>query len=623
MTSAGESFVDYVQQYERVVRTPAVDSDKLFDATNRVLTGVHKECSKAGSLFQRGNTDAVIEHWYTRLAAALTLYITNPSVTLNMDQLSTVCKHKQAVAYIFSAAGYRGMGHLIPQMVNERQGETRLELDRLAVLLAFISLDDLPPDLLTLALKQKPRLLLTLMLGWLNTRAVLTARGEANRARLLLSGALIEDAEIGDRDIAEVVNAWMYSSYASVETKHEIKKSFNHLLRKLIDFPLPSVAKQRRAKSRKPRVVVALERFTHVHAMYRCYAPSLNGLKPRFELIALVEEQNIDDIASGLFDQVIRISKGQKRLHEIVSSVIELAPDIIYYPSLGMCHWTVLMAQLRLAPIQLMSHGHPATSMSPAIDYAYVCEMDGDLGAIHSEKVLVGNEYAVFEPHSELPRPLPELLAPSDREVAIAVNSKVMKISSRLLAVCKKLSDNAPIPIRFYFFPGEQGLFYDGLRAAIKAQLPNAEVEPYSSYVGFMEKLARCDFALAAFPFGNTNSTIDTCLLGLPTVSHFGPEGPAQSDRLVLHTAGFADWLVCKSDEEYYTTALSLITHPEKRKAALNGLTREEIAENLFSSSKNKSANPFSEVIWHMYNHHASLQASPERVFTYRSLLNG
>ena len=159
-----------------------------------------------------------------------------------------------------------------------------------------------------------------------------------------------------------------------------------------------------------------------------------------------------------------------------------------------------MLAQLRLAPIQIMTHGHPGTSMSAAIDYAYVSDLQGDVANLHSEKLLLGSRYASFAPHSDLPVQTPPLLEPSDREVRVAVNSKVMKLSHRLLSVCKRLNEQASVPVKFSFFPGERGLFFDGLAPAIKAQVPDAEVVQYVDYRTFLAEMCRCDLGLGGVP---------------------------------------------------------------------------------------------------------------------------
>ena len=55
-----------------------------------------------------------------------------------------------------------------------------------------------------------------------------------------------------------------------------------------------------------------------------------------------------------------------------------------------MSRWTVLLSNLRLAPVQVMTQGHPATSMSPEIDYVFLSPMEGDLTLLHSERISMG-----------------------------------------------------------------------------------------------------------------------------------------------------------------------------------------------------------------------------------------
>ena len=610
-------FSRFVLDYELALREQ--DREHWYEATVNVIDSLYKYFGRRG-LAELGVNVAMREHWYTRLASALTKYIVDPTTTLNLEQLSAVCRRKQIVAYIFNASGFRNMRHILPLLGKQSGPDITLPVDRLAVFYAFVGLDDINDDLMQIALRQPPDLLVDLMLGWLNQRAILTKRGEDNRSMLLAAGSQIEAAKISDTNIEQVVNAWMYSSYASAPYKHDIKKSFNSLLKRLmLDAgirPGPSAE----PTASKPKILVVHERFLEQHAMYRCYAQSIRKLRQHFDLVALAEADWIDAASDDIFDSVIRIEDKVKNIAGLVRLIQSHSPQLIYYPSLGMSHWTVMLAQLRLAPIQVMSHGHPGTSMSDEIDYAYICEIEGDIAAIHSEKLLLGGKYVNFSPHTDLPESLPELIEPSHREVRVAVNSKVMKLSHRLLEICKKLAEQSEVPVRFSFFPGERGIFFDGLVPAIKSILPDASVMPYVNYDDFLNEMCKCDLALAAFPFGNTNSTVDTCLLGLPTLAHFGPESPAQSDKLVLTTAGFPEWLVAHSDEEYFEKALRLINDRVFREDLVGKLSRESVRTRLFGDYNEERTDPFADVMLAVYNHHEELMNQEKRVFHHSEL---
>ena len=590
-----------------------------FEATKTALEHL-VQFTNQGGLRERGNSAVVCESHYTRFCAAFSAYLANDHTPINAAQLDYFCQRKQVLAYCFAVSGYRNMGHLPNIMARKNGEELQIAAIRVPLLLAVIDLDSLTDDLIEEAKAQRPEVFLKLVLGWLGQRAVLTEKAEANRAKLLALGPLLRTAKITDRDIHPLVNAWMYCSYAEVPTKNQIKDALNALLKeRMLEAGLQAKPVTYVRKSR-PKMLVIHERFNTHHAMYRCYAPSLRDLTKYFDLVAVVEDRYIDDEGVALFSEVVKL-QGTPDIGGLVKVVQNLAPDIIYYPSIGMTHWAIMLANLRLAPIQFMSHGHPASSMTQTIDYAYVNDLEGDWTHLHSEKLLVGNNVATFSPPKGLPDDLPPIQEPSDREVRIAVNSKVMKLSHRLLSICRRIEQDSHYPVRFSFFPGERFLFFDGLVAAIQAQLPMADVIPYVGYENFIAEVSKCDLALAAFPFGNTNSTVDTCLLGMPTVAHFGLETSAQSDKLVLNTAGLADWLICDSDELYYETALALVNDPSLRAKALNGLSRSAIRANIFKKSRDDEDNPFADVIWWAYNNHPTIQADENRVFHHSDIL--
>lgn len=615
---AQPSMADTILGLERKIVS---DAGPLVDDVIQALDATVEFC-KAGGLLERGTAKKTVEHYYTRLAAALTTFATHPATKLTVTTLDAICRRKQIIAYIFSASGYRSMRHLAPIMSDPKpEGGFAIRLDRAAVLLAFMSLDDITDELMDVALKQSPEILFRLTLGWLNQRAVLTAQGEKNRGRLLVSGHLFEELAIVDADIQQMINAWMYSSYATEPRKHQIKRSFNLMLANRLRAAGVTAQCKHYEQHKRPTMLVIHERFIAAHAMFRCYAPLIEQLRPHFRLVALSDEAWIDEASEDLFEHITKLPKQRTSISDIVKQIEDISPDVIYYPSLGMSHWTVMVAQMRLAPIQIASLGHPATTMIDNIDYVYTPRMEGDLTQVFSERVLVGESGELFEAHSEIDDDLPPLVEPSDREVRIAVNSKVMKLSYRLIEICKALTQASPVPLTFWFFPGERGLFYDGLQAAIAKEIPNSKVFKYTNYKYFLSQIAQCDFALSAFPFGNTNSTVDTALLGLPNIAHFGPECPAQSDKRVLETAGLPTWAVCETDQAFYELALEFVTNPEKRNSAIGGLSREEVRRNLLGNKKAQADNHFGEVFRQVYLHHNLIQKSEQRVWTHSALI--
>ena len=359
-----------IKNYERSVFDATSD---LLDCTFEAVRAVRNFAEK-GALIERKVALNEVDHWYTRLAAAITLAVKNPNTKMTSKSLFEMAALKPAIINIFNASGYRGTQHLVTAVNIGDGSKIEIPKDRLAVLFSFISLDDLSDEMMTLALAQDPRLLLTFMHGWLNQRWILTAQGDRNRNRLLANAHLIQSVQVTDGDIGLLVNPWMYCSYASAPHKHDLKTSYNVVLKNLLDRAGAhgSPAAPRVTKTR-PKLLVIHERFSNGHAMYRCYGPSIRELGTYFELIALADDAEIGTDGRALFDEVHALSMPRPNVKQIVELISEIAPDVIYYPSLGMSHWVVMLAQLRLARVQIMSLGHPATSRSPEIDYVLNC----------------------------------------------------------------------------------------------------------------------------------------------------------------------------------------------------------------------------------------------------------
>jgi len=62
--------------------------------------------------------------------------------------------------------------------------------------------------------------------------------------------------------------------------------------------------------------------------------------------------------------------------------------------------WVIMMPNMRLAPVQVMRFGHPATAISPEINFAYQAGSRHLKGAeVHCiEELLVGPEIEAGEP---------------------------------------------------------------------------------------------------------------------------------------------------------------------------------------------------------------------------------
>ncbi|MDC0933966.1 hypothetical protein OAS20_00295 [Gammaproteobacteria bacterium] len=552
-------FPTIIQEYERGI----AKGENTFNLTLDTLKKINVYGKTKGSLLRRGVPEHQLEHWYTRLAAALTRFAATP-LSINEKMLYALALRKPEIVYAFAASGYRGTAHLIHLCAQDSEG-TSFQYDRstLLLMLSMLSINDLPFEMLKAAVKLPPEHYFILSMGWLSERAVISQQGENNRTYLIDTSDKYSDIDIEADAISPLAKVWMYCTYADSPNKHKIKVPLNNLLRKFMAKQNVKIKPVTYIKKAKPTVLVINEYFQKTHAMYRCYAPLLRSLKEDFNLIGLADEKVIDKKEKDIFSYIKAENYDGMPFVKLVEIVNKIKPDIIYYPSVGMRWWVIMLANLRLAPIQLASLGHPATTQSQFIDYYYVTDQRGDLSQIYSEKVLRAPQIFGAEAHPGQLEVIEKLSGEKTRTkegvINIAINAKVMKLSYRLLSICERLIDSTEHEIIFHFFPGEVGIYDDGVRALIKRSLPESIIYPTSNYLQFMQNLNRCDICLAAFPFGNTNSTVDACLLKIPVVAHFGIENAAQTDSKVMRSVNYPEWLLTKNDEEYYATAKRLV----------------------------------------------------------------
>eukprot|EP01034_Spumella_vulgaris_P003057 gene3057-3944_t len=282
----------------------------------------------------------------------------------------------------------------------------------------------------------------------------------------------------------------MVCSYFSFENKHDIKKTLNDIWRVVDTAEGVRARSVARRVVKKPRLVVAAERMSVGHAMHRSYESCLVQLKEHFTVCLLVRDADYDARTAYLFDEVV-VFEMLSTLAEIAAKLIRLQPDVIYYPSLGMSDWTQALANLRMAPVQFMTLGHPATSMSDTVDYVLLQRCHEEAANTFSEKVLVRRGSGTHSPNSKLTA-IPTRTRPADNIVHVAANSNLMKLSARFLAVCVRLQQEAGRPLHFHFFTSAVGVRLDDMRNRLTALLQNVTVYESADYPIFMQNVANC-----------------------------------------------------------------------------------------------------------------------------------
>jgi hypothetical protein len=413
--------------------------------------------------------------------------------------------------------------------------------------------------------------------------------------------------------------AWMLCSYATARDKHGIKPVLNRVLRQwaegigLSDAALPTT----RPLKARPTLLVAAEIMHSNHVQYRYFGQYLRQLRQRFRLVLVTEGSPADSHVEALFDEVQTFKRegGTGYFNKLADHIKAIAPDMIFWLSVGMRHWGPVLANFRLAPIQIVGLGHCASTFCDTIDY-YFTEQGfvGDPELLSEQLVLLPDESLIFErsPHYT---PLPPIIRETANPLRVALPSNLLKLNPHFIGVLRKIREKARRPVEFHVFPNVSGLELLSTQRLFKRYLPGSTVYPIKRYNDYLADVNACDINLSPFPFGGLNGVVDSFRQGIPLITLEGPDLPARLDSMMLRRLGMPEWMITKNENEYIAAALRVIDNDAERVA----LSRKILALDVESLISGDATTPLRtdvvDAMWWIYQHHEAIKASGRKVF--------
>jgi hypothetical protein len=195
-----------------------------------------------------------------------------------------------------------------------------------------------------------------------------------------------------------------------------------------------------------------------------------------------------------------------------------------YFPDIGMSIESVILANIRLAPIQVSNYGHPVSTFGAKVDYWIGGRdtEDPDRASEHySERLVLIPGCGQAPVPIQHPPSYPQL---ADTPVLINCSWAGQKINDDHLQRLAEITRRVRTPVAFKFFPGGSVLEnrYLPLRKSLEAALGAHRVQVFGNigYSQYMTELEAAHFALDAHPFGGYNTAVD--LLTPTVVMHIG-----------------------------------------------------------------------------------------------------
>lgn len=520
-----------------------------------------------------------IKHFCIRVAVAMSELFSDPKLDISEGGAQRFFTLQRWINMIFASSPFVNADHVL-QTYNRNPDKTNLSdfhLDNARSSLIKFCILYLPESNINVNLDAlwnlDPELCASLCFALQSPRFIATDQAFSKRGTILqwFPEKLAAIENLNNVPSAISHDVYMHCSYDIAENKHWVKKALNQVIRRHLlqggwtDRDVTKLGEH----NGKPVMVVLLEHFHSSHSIYRTHSTSMIAARERFYLIG-VGNDAVDEAGKAVFDEfhVLEGSNVVSKLDYLKAICEKNGAAVLYMPSIGMDLTTIFASNTRLAPVQVIALGHPATTHSDFIEYVIV------------EDDYVGSEKCFSEQLLRLPKDalpyVPSALAPQHVEyrlrenpevVNIGIASTTMKLNPYFLAALKAIRDRANVKVHFHFALGQSsGVTHPYVERFIKSYLGNdATAHPHAPYDQYLRILHNCDMMVNPFPFGNTNGIIDMVTLGLVGVCKTGAEVHEHIDEGLFKRLGLPEWLIANTVDEYVERAIRLAENHQER----------------------------------------------------------
>ncbi|MFM7591433.1 MAG: hypothetical protein ACKO85_06520, partial [Isosphaeraceae bacterium] len=378
-------------------------------------------------------------------------------------------------------------------------------------------------------------------------------------------------------------------TYLGIPEERRAKELINQSIQRHIQVPIHNTPNPR-------KIAVFSDYWFKGHSVHRTLGQYIEALKDDFDLTLMHSIRPADQLDTSMFKDVRQVNFDGARLDATPFELNDFAAVI--YPDIGMSLTSILMSNLRIAPVQMIMTGHPASTFGGKIDY-FISGQEVDLPIIapqnYSERLVLLPGYgAVHEP------PTYQLKGRVKQGTEILINCSWygQKIHWRCLETVNNALKQCKNRAKLRVFAGNAPILHKGYAAFLNdlsRQLSNSWVEavPHVAYEEYMALMEEGDFAIDVFPFAGSNTVSDNLHLRKPTLVREGYRWFNRIGPAMLRSAGL-DELISTTDDDYMKKLIRLVDEPEYRASFADRLRQVNLPSTVHNP---KGAKQFAEFI--------------------------
>lgn len=358
------------------------------------------------------------------------------------------------------------------------------------------------------------------------------------------------------------------------------------------------------------KIAVVTGNWSPVHSAYRITKAFVEALEGYH--LTLVTFGTRRDLDPSLFQKVMLLPVDGEGVVD-VRPLLDNDFMVAYYPDVGLTPQSMLLTNLRLAPVQIASLGHSVSTWGAKIDYfisGALVEPATNPERNYSERlVLLPGCGAVHES----PNYTPSGRRKQCDEFVLNGSWNAQKLNHPFGQVLAELIKRLTKPVRLRLFVGaslnRQNDYLPFLRD-LRGLLGPANVEivrelPYREYMSLLEE---GDLGIDSYPFGGCNTVADSLYLRKPIVCREGDVWYNRIGPAMLRMVGLPE-LIASTGEEFVEIALRLIHDDEFRAGLQQRLDRADLAATIFNRSEARS---FRRAVDYLVENREQLRQDPD-----------
>lgn len=379
---------------------------------------------------------------------------------------------------------------------------------------------------------------------------------------------------------SNVVCAYFRCTYVDNERDVIFKSKINASIRNYCQ----QVTINNKPKSNSIAIVSAY--WDGQHAVYRAFAPYVRQLKNYYDLSLIHLAGSARTPETSMFKNVYEVTANNSLIN--LANVLHNDFQLAYFTDAGMSQESMYLANTRLAPIQILSTGHPVSTADSEIDYF----ISGGEVEIPEKAENNYHEQLVLLPglsvHPVKPDYTPKHNQNKSKPNEVIINCPWMhmKINYPILTTLKKMLEKSARKLIFQFFPGNGMPRNSALMATmqdiamvlgIEYSYTHADL-PYERY---MQTQETGKFTLHSYPFGGGTTAVDALIIGKPLVVWEGNREYNRYSASLLRRLGLHD-LIAKSEEEFINISVRLANDDDFYTSMVNIITNTSFDEKIF-----------------------------------------